>query len=182
MQSFQLSFHSCLMERRSSFLSVREVVKQQVRERNLRENSLLAQGLLLLSRCPKSKVHEKKNYSLTSIKRPPPEEIDTCHLKEHACLIFVRNSITGLLVGTWPLKRWTLNRNSTVSTVFNCVTYIYFLTRTLLETPDKTCASRMKRKPFDLLYTDYFGTFFLENALGPMMSHYRYRTSADPLG
>ena len=47
MQSFQLSFQSCVFE---------ILVKQQVRERNLREDSLSAEGLFL-SRCLKSKLN-----------------------------------------------------------------------------------------------------------------------------
>ncbi|KAL9979524.1 hypothetical protein ACROYT_G017199 [Oculina patagonica] len=44
----------------------------------------------------------------------------------------------------------------------------------LLDAPsDKTCASRLKQKPFDLIYTDYFGSIDLEEDLGPTRSHYR---------
>ncbi|XP_020612669.1 alpha-1,6-mannosylglycoprotein 6-beta-N-acetylglucosaminyltransferase A-like [Orbicella faveolata] len=48
-----------------------------------------------------------------------------------------------------------------------------FINRTLVETPDNTCARRTERKPFDLLYTDYLGTFDLQVDLGPMLSQYR---------
>lgn len=72
--------------------------------------------------------------------------------------------------------------------LFNYSIYIYFLARSLAVTHDITCASRMEQKPFDLIYTDYYGTFNLEDDLGPTLSHYRYKegrqniTSPDPLG
>ena len=74
------------------------------------------------------------------------------------------------------IYRWPLNRGSNVLTVFHYITYIHFLSRTLVETPDITCARRMERKPFDLLYTDYFGANDLEDGLGALLSQYRYRT------
>lgn len=86
---------------------------------------------------------------------------------------WLENAYTGRPLG--EMVQWSdliastyiLGHNITLSSELE------FINRTLVETPDKTCASRMKRKPFDLLYTDYFGSTDLQDALGPMFSQYR---------
>ena len=36
------------------------------------------------------------------------------------------------------------------------------------------CPSRLVHKPFDLIYTDYIGTFYLNEDLGASTTHFRY--------
>lgn len=38
----------------------------------------------------------------------------------------------------------------------------------------RLCATRLVHKPFDLIYTDYIGTFYLNEDLGASRTHFRY--------
>lgn len=49
------------------------------------------------------------------------------------------------------------------------------MARILNATADKTCARRLRKEEFDLIFTDYLGLMLIRNKLGPSSVHYRCR-------